>query len=69
MNDDTTIRILAVLNLARPLVAMLPPAAALAVTAAISALELLLAEPEPEDRQDVVTPRADLAAMAAHDQH
>lgn len=67
MNDDTTIRILAVLNLARPLVAMLPPAAALAVTAAISALELLLADPEPEDRQNVVTKRSDLAGLAAHE--
>ncbi len=59
MNDETTVRVLAVLNLARPLVAMLPPAAALAVGAAISALELLLAEPDPTDYQDVVTPRPD----------
>ena len=67
MTDDTTVRVIAVLNLARPLVALLPPAAALAVGVAIAALEKLLAEPEPVDAQDVVTPRPDLAALAAHD--
>lgn len=43
-----------------PIVARLSPTAALAVGAAIAALELLLAEPEPTDAQDVVTPRPDV---------